>query len=66
MKTRIEKGAACVSLCCGRRYRANFTFEATNPLVTDRAAYLRGKCFLCVLRTEIAPALKRLGIEVSS
>lgn len=63
----VKKGTKCVSLCCDNHYIANKDFEPkTEPLVlTSRegeVVYLRGKCFPCLLRTEIAPELLKEGI----
>lgn len=63
----VKAGTQCATLCCKQQYVANNDFETKEePLVSEGIVYLRGKCFPCMLRTEIAPQLLKAGIRLLS
>jgi hypothetical protein len=61
----IAKGTLVKSLCCSREYRAQLDFTPKKAaLRTANKVYLRGRCFICILKNELAPELAAAGILV--
>lgn len=64
----VKKGTTCVAMCCKRTtYKAQFDFTPSEePLVCGETVYLRGPCFMCLLKTKIAPELREHGITTTT